>query len=149
MVQNKPTVGADTSPVVTTLDNHEVRIKNAENNIKDLQVKTNTPASTGNQSVPVVSTQTSNTSATTFATTPVADIPTPVVVTAFREIVIDSDTSDCEYTYSDGTTYQFHWKTTNSQGSWQTDGNGNNGHWMASTTKNGYCDNRALGQAKG
>lgn len=147
-VQNKPSAGADTSPIVTTLDNHETRIKNAENNIKDLQVKTNTPASTGNQTVPVVNTQTSDTSAATTISTPVTDTPEPVVVTAFREIVLDNDTSDCEYTYSDGTTYQFHWKTTNPQSSWQTDGQGQNGHWAATISKSGTCSDKAVGQLK-
>lgn len=71
-----------------------------------------------------------------------------VVVTAYKEIVIDADNSDCEYTYSDGTTYRFHWKTTNSKGSYITDGNGNNGRWTKTLLYQGDCSDKVIGKPK-
>lgn len=149
---NPSETGADTSPVVTELDNHEVRIKNAENNIKDLQTKTNTPDSSANTSVPVVnstitSPATSSTDSGSAATVDSTPPSTPVVV-SYREIPISDGNSDCEYTYSDSSTYQFAWKRTNPQGSWVTDGNGNNGHWVAVTNTTGKCDSSVLGKPK-
>lgn len=150
MATQSKLTGADTSPVVTELSNHEARLKNAENNIKDLQAKTNTPDSASNVTVPqsAVATDSDVTSTGTSVSTPVTPVDNPVVVTAFREVVLDADNSDCEYTYSDGTTYQFHWKTTNPKGSWITDGQGQNGHWEKSIATNGYCSDKALGLPK-
>lgn len=137
--------GADTSPITTTLDNHEKRITNAENNIKVLQTATGSSDSPDNVPVPAVVTNTSTTSTATTTQTS----PTPgVTVTSFREIVLDASTSDCEYTYSDDTTYQWHWKTINPQGAWVTDGSGQNGHWQQTTQVMGECSDKALGQLK-
>ncbi len=140
------TTGATESPLVTEvsnheaeLKNHEARISNTENNVKDLQNKTDTPPSTNTVEVPVY------VPAQVPPTDPTPAPPVPVTVTAYREVVINPDTSDCEYTYSDGTTYQFSWKTSDPQGSWQTDGTGQNGHWAKTTNTSGYCDNRAIG----
>lgn len=150
---NPPTTGADTSPVVQTLTNHEVRIRNAENNIKALQGATSTPDSPNNATVPASSPVTDGNVSQGIVSPTAASTSTPsaapsVTVTAFKEIVLDADTSDCVYTYSDGTTYQFHWKTSNPQGSWMTDGVGQNGHWVKTVQTSGYCDQRAIGQQK-
>jgi hypothetical protein len=152
---NKPKAGADTSPIVTEIDNHEDRLKNHEARISNLetdtrtlQTNTNTQPSPNKVDPPVVRDVTPNSSPTSASTTTTTSDTPAVVVTSYREIVIDADTSDCEYTYSDGTTYQFHWKTTNPHGAWVTDGNGNNGHWQASVNKSGYCDSKALGLPK-
>lgn len=145
------TVGAGTSPLVSEVDQHEVRISNAENNIRALQTATNTPDNPSNAPVPVVNSTVATggvTQSNSLNSAVVADTPEPVTVVAYKEIVIDADTSDCEYTYSDGTTHRFQWKTTNPQGSWVTDGSGNNGHWVKTTSMNGFCSEKALGQVK-
>lgn len=148
MAGNK-TVGAGTSPLVSEVDQHEVRISNAENNIRTLQTATNTPDNPSNAAVPTVNSPIGGSTGTTStASTPVLEVTVPVTVTAFKEIVIDADTSDCEYTYSDGTTYRFPWKTTNPQGAWVMDGSGQNGHWQATVNKNGFCSDKAIGLLK-
>lgn len=151
---NPSKTGADTSPVVQQLSNHEARIKNAESNIKDLQAKTGTPTSSSQVDVPVAPSSTdlaAATAPTTSTSATSADTPsapaTPTVV-SYREIPLDADNSDCEYTYSDNTTYRFAWKRTNEQGAWVTDGAGQNGHWVKSTQTNGYCDDKAIGRPK-
>lgn len=155
---NQNNVGADTSPIVTEVDqqndklaNHEARISNLETDTRVLQTNTNTQPSSNKQSVPdvrdVTIHPTSSTGATasdSISTAPTVSVP---VVTAFREIVLDADTSDCEYTYSDGSKSVFHWKTKGAD-AWVTDSSGNNGHWVKTTQENGFCDKRALGQPK-
>lgn len=103
--------GADTTPISSTLqqqqdelNNHEARITNNESNISALGDKTGTNTTTVVQ-VPAPATQTTPTAAP--ATTPA---PSPVTVTAYEQIPIDSNNIDCKLTYSDGTTYQWHWK---------------------------------------
>lgn len=144
VLDKAPATKADTSPLIQEVNNHEVRIGNAEKNIRDLQTKTNTPpaSDTISTDTPTNSPITDNTMATQ------SEPSTPPTVVSYKEIVIDSGTSDCEYTYSDGSTYTFHWKNTNPEGSWVTDGQGQNGHWVASTNYSGYCDDRALGWPK-
>lgn len=153
MANQKP-VGADTSPLVTEVDqqndklnNHEARISNLETDTRTLQANTNTQPSTNKVAVPTVRSANTTSNASQTASLP-AETVAPVTVTAFREIVIDADTSDCEYTYSDGSTSVFHWKTSNPQGSWVTDSSGQNGHWVKATHISGICDNKAIGTAK-
>lgn len=147
MAGNK-TVGAGTSPLVTQVDNHETRISNAENNIRTLQTATNTPDNPSNAPVPTVNSPIVGSTTSNSVSTPVLETTVPVTVTGYREIIIDPDTSDCEYTYSDGTTYRFPWKSTNPQGAWIMDGGGQNGHWQPAISKAGFCDNRAIGMFK-
>lgn len=92
------------------LDNHEARITNTENDVKDLQSNTNTPPSTTRVSVPTPSQPAPTpTSDPTPAPTPQ---PAPVTVVAYEQIPIEnSENIDCRYTYSDSTTYQWDWKT--------------------------------------
>jgi hypothetical protein len=146
------------SPIVQTVNtqstklaNHEARIKNAESNIRDLQIKTGTPISQQAVVVPADDSGTiapvSSSSAVVPDAAPVETAPA-VTVTAYKEIVLDADNSDCEYTYSDGSKSVFRWKTTNPQGSWQTDGQGNNGHWVKSVSYHNFCDDKALGLVK-
>lgn len=94
--------GADTSPITTEVDNqqkelsnHEARITNNESNIKDLQTNTNTPPSPTQVSVP--------------ASPP----PAPITITSYLQIPVDNQGVDCQLTYSDGTTYQWHWQVYN------------------------------------
>lgn len=115
------------------LDNHDARITNNENDIKSLQGATNTAPSSNNVAVPTV--------------TP-APTPVPITVTAYEKIVLDANSTDCEYTYSDGTTFQWHWQTTDPHGSWVTDGVGQNGHWVPSVDTTGVCDQSAVGSTK-
>lgn len=109
------------------LDNHEARITNVEADVADLQTNTNTAPSVQRVEVPV----------------PVAPVPTPeptpepvpVTVVSYRQIP-DGENTDCEYAYSDGTTYTWDWKTVEwNQGS-------------KITRSSGYCDDRAIGKAK-
>jgi hypothetical protein len=141
----KPTSATEVTPLVTEvnqhaaqLDNHEARIGNAENNIKDLQAKTNTAPSVSNQAVPApVSTPTATSA------------PTPITVASFTQIPLDNTGNiDCSYIYSDGTTYQWHWQTVTPQGTWVTDGVGQNGHWVASTQTNNNCSKVVIGTVK-
>jgi hypothetical protein len=153
MANQKP-VGADTSPLVTEVDqqndklnNHEARISNLETDTRTLQANTNTQPSTNKVAVPTVRAANTTASASQTASLPTETVA-PVTVTAFREIVIDADTSDCEYTYSDGSTDQFKWKSTNQQGAWVQDGGMGPGHWQKTINYSNFCDKRAIGTLK-
>ncbi len=135
------------SPLTTQVDqqnkelaNHEARITNTENNVQDLQANTNTAPSKTQMTVP----------STAEPSTPAPAVaPTPVTVVSYRAIPVGEST-DCEYTYSDGTTYQFHWKVVTHGSAWVTDGNGQNGHSVSTTNTNisGKCDSSVVGQEK-
>lgn len=137
------TTGADTSATQaqvqaqqSQLDNHEARITNTESNVKDLQTNTNTPPSTNTVYVPA----TQSSSAPTNTANHPESTPTPqqpVVVSSYEVInVTDSEDQDCKYTYSDGTIYQWHWKTVQyNQGT-------------KFTQVNGWCDQRSMGTEK-
>lgn len=112
------------------LDNHEARITNTEKDVQDLQANTNTPSSPEHVDVPEV--------VTPAATEPpAAPTPEPITVVSYEQIPIEnSEDIDCKYTYSDGTTKQWHWKVvTYNQGS-------------KNTKVSGFCDNRAIGRDK-
>lgn len=141
----QPTKAVD-SPLVTQVDNqgkqlanHEARISNTENDVKDLQTNTNTAPSSNRTAVPDAAPQPT-------PQTPVLP-PAPITVSAF-EIIPSGPNSDCKLTYTDGTTYQWNWKVINAQGAWQTDGNGQNGHWVQTTQINGQCDQSVIGREK-
>lgn len=90
------------------LDNHEARITNTENDVTGLQNKTSTPPSVQRVEVPVVQPA----PVSQPSPTPPEPEPTPVTVTSYEQIPVEnSEDVDCKYTYSDGTTYQWHWKT--------------------------------------
>jgi len=105
-------VGADTSPIIQQvqrnteeLNNHDARIANAENDIKDLQDKTGTPPSTNTVYVPAVITPAPTTPITdpispAPATAPVT--PAPIIVKSSGLIIGGSYDSYCLLTYSDG-----------------------------------------------
>jgi hypothetical protein len=138
----QPTKAVD-SPLTTQVDqqskelaNHEARITNTENNVKDLQTNTNTTPSTNQVAVP-------DATPTPTPTAPVVE-PTQVTVVSYKQIPVDNGT-DCEFTYSDGTTYTWHWQTVNPHGSWQTSGDGSNGHWVSTTSTSGDCDSTSIG----
>lgn len=138
--------GADTSPITTQLDsqskelaNHEARITNNENNISALDKNTGTPTTT------IVDVP-SQAPATTVPDP--APAPTPVTVTAFQQVPLTDGNTDCILTYSDGTTYQWHWEVINPQGSWVTNGVGQNGHWVTTTQTASTCDPSVVGTAK-
>ena len=101
----EPTKATD-SPLVQQVDNHEARITNTENDVEDLQTKTNTPPSTTRVNVPSVTTSVST---PTEPTVP----PPSVLVVAYEKIPVNDTDIDCQLTYSDGTTYKWHWKTYN------------------------------------
>lgn len=133
LTTSQPTGASDEPPIVKevhhqreVLNNHEARITNTEGDVRDLQNKTQTPPSVTRVEVPVVS------------PAPVPE-PTPplVTITAYREIVLDPDTSDCEYTYSDGTTYRWLWKTTS-----------NDQFGNKNVYKTGYCNSNMIGEPK-
>lgn len=109
---------ATDSPLVTQVDqqekklnNHEARITNTENDVKDLQNKTNTSPSTVRVEVPA-----SQSSPAPTPSAPVSDAKTPIKVVSYRQIPLDNGDIDCEYTYADGTKYRWNWKIS-SQGS--------------------------------
>jgi len=59
--------------------------------------------------------------------------PTPVTVVAVEQVpVAGGKDVDCKLTYSDGTTYQWHWKIVGG----------------TTTNTSGYCDERIVGKAK-
>lgn len=116
------------------LDNHEARIDNTEADVEVVQQATNTPAAQNRQNVPQVTTPNP---APAPSPTP-QPTPPPVTVNAYEAIVVDENNTDCKWTYTDGTTNTFRWKSysTNSQG-------------QKVGTINNYCDGRAIGQIKG
>lgn len=118
----------------TQLDNHEARITNTENDVKDLQSSTNTPPSVAKVDVPIAQAAPVLQQTAQAPTIPEPTSPTPVTVTAYEQIPVEgSEDVDCKYTYSDGTNYQWHWqKVEYNQGS-------------KITNTSGLCDNRAIG----
>lgn len=106
----QPSVAQDNTPQILMhhqeqLDNHEARITNAESDITGLQQNTNTQPSSDRQPIPVVS------PAPAEPTTDPQPEPEPVVVTSYRQIPVEnSEDVDCELSYSDGTTYRWHWQ---------------------------------------
>ena len=124
----------------TQLNNHEARITNTESDVKDLQSNTKTAPSTVKADVPVAEVTPSIEPAPQVVSTPIVVEqvkPTPVTVTAYEKIpVADSENVDCKFTYSDGTTYQWHWLTVEyNQGS-------------RITRSIGKCDSSTIGYPK-
>lgn len=112
------------------LDNHEARITNTENNVKDLQNHTNTPPSTNTMPIPQVVTP-----PTQISSDPVqAQV---VTVASFDvQTVNGTENLNCQLTYSDGTTHTFLWQTVNY----------NQGDKLISAT--GSCDSSVIGKIK-
>jgi len=110
------------------VDNHEARITNTEADVSDLQQSTGTPPSSSRTEVP---TQQANPQAPAPAAT---EQPTPVTVLSFEVLPADgTENADCKYTYSDGTSLIFLWRTVSyNQG-------------VRIVHNNGVCDNSVIG----
>lgn len=94
-----------------------------------------------------VTTQPTSSSTTSNSTT--TPTPPPVTVVSYKKIPLDSlGNIDCQYTYSDGTTYEWQWQKVNPQGAWMENSEGQGGHYVSSTSTNGYCDNSVIGMPK-
>jgi hypothetical protein len=114
LTSNPPNAGADDSPLVTEvahqgerLDNHEARITNTENDVKDIQATTNTPPSSNHAPVPTL---------TSLPSAPVSvPVPTPITVVSFEQVMNGINT-DCKLNYSDGSSIQRPWKIVDSGG---------------------------------
>lgn len=112
--------GADAEPPIVTevrhqgevLDNHEARIGNLETDVADVQANTNTTPSPNKVSVPSVSTPSVTVTADPTPTPPApAPEAKPIVVEGYAIVNIEgSEDQDCKVTYTDGTSYQWHWK---------------------------------------
>jgi hypothetical protein len=125
------TVQAQNDHQESVLDNHEARITNTESDVKNLQANTNTEPSVVRVEVPVVTTEPVPTPE------PPAPEPEPITVVSWEKIPVEG-TEDiyCKYTYSDGTTYQWHWQTVEyNQGT-------------KFTYTSGSCDQTAIGKNK-
>lgn len=124
----------------------------AQKPISSTQTSTETPVSPSDQTTVVSATPPTLSPATSTNTTTTQQTTTgtaPATVTAYEKISIpDSEDIDCKLTYSDGTTYQWHWLTINEQGSWVTDASGNNGHWVKTTNTANLCDDSVIGKQK-
>jgi hypothetical protein len=116
---------------------------------------TDTPAQTPTQLTTqatqptVTATQPTTTTVKTGVQTSVTTTDPVVTVTAYEQIPTDAlGDIDCKLSYSDATTYQWHWQTIDPNGSWVTDGSGQNGHWVAATETYGpygKCDRSLIG----
>jgi hypothetical protein len=116
------------------LDNHETRITNTENDVKDLQDKTSTPPSINNKPAPAVVTPSPAVVAPPTPT-PAPVIP-PVTVTSFLQVPVGDMRIDCTITYSDGTTNTWMWQQ------WEF----NQGTKITHTI--GKCDSSIIGKTK-
>lgn len=111
-VQQPETTGAQTSPIVQQVDhntqqleNHEGRITNTENDVKDLQTKTNTPPSASRTTIKEVTTPSAN--APISESPPASASPAPIAITVVRSGYLAPGTipgheGDCLLYYSDG-----------------------------------------------
>lgn len=115
----------DVTPVETQVNtntqelaNHEARITNTENDVKDLQNNTGIAPSKSDVTVPTP--------------TPVVSAP-KVTVVSYEMIYLDGGKMDCKYTYSDGSAYQWNFSYRDAQGVTHT---------------NGICDIEAVGTIK-
>lgn len=87
----------------------------------------------------------------TVAPTSAQDTPqqVPVTVAAFEQVPQpDGESIDCKLTYSDSSTYQWHWMIVDEHGAWVTDSQGQHGHWQQTTSAIRACDNSLIGQEK-
>ena len=110
------------------LANHDDRIKNTEKDVSDVQDSTKTPPSPDKVPVREVTTP-----------APTSTEPLPVAkVISFKEVPVNDSRTDCEYTYSDGSTEKFVWK----QSTVNADGH------AVMLTSNQPCSNYALGTPK-
>ncbi len=110
---NVPPIVQEVTHQGEVLENHEARITNTENDVKDLQTNTQTAPSPTRVVVNEVTTPpASQPLYTEPVTQPTPEPAPPVVVTSYRKIVVDEYQTDCELTYSDGTTYRWAWETT-------------------------------------
>lgn len=115
------------------IDNHEARLTNVEKDIDKLQQNTNTPPASNKVSVPAVVTPPPE--QPIEEPTQVEQKPDPVTVVSYTQIP-DGENTDCQYTYSDGTTYIWDWETV---------------EWNQGTRighRSGICDYRAIGKVK-
>lgn len=88
------------------VDNHEARITNTEADVADLQQSTGTLPSSNRTEVPAATQQ-----APQPEPTP-SPPPNPVTVVAYEvQPVQGTENENCKYTYSDGTTRVFAWRT--------------------------------------
>lgn len=101
------------------IDNHEARITNNENDISDLQDNTSTPPRSSRVDVPSVTTPPAEPLPASSETEPTPQPepepePEPIVVVSYEQVPMNTgynnEDMDCKLTYSDGTTYQWHWK---------------------------------------
>lgn len=109
---NQPaTTGADTSPIVQQVNhntdelaNHEGRITNTENDVKDLQNKTGTPPSSTRIVVQAVTTPAASSPVTDPTPAPTSPPSGPVAVTVAGSGLIVGGQYDgyCLLTYTDG-----------------------------------------------
>lgn len=138
---------ATTEPPIVTevtrhgevLDNHEDRLTNVESDVKVLQENTNTPQSTNKVAVREVRTQAPSEPihSPTAQSSAVAEAPPPkVTIVSYQQITVDANTTDCEITYSDGTTKRWTWRKT-----WMNQG-------TLQGTEDGRCDPSLIGEEK-
>lgn len=114
------------------LDNHEARLNNNERDISELQDNTNTSPSTQRVEVPVVVERNDP------DPEPLPEPePHPITVISYRQVPLEgSENIDCEYKYSDNTTYQWHWLTVEYNQGTKT------------IRKYGTCDTSVVGREK-
>lgn len=114
-------------------DNQDDRIGNTEKDVEKLQEDTNTEPAIEKTVVREVVTENN-----TVTNTPGPEsTPEPILVTSYKVIPISEKSAECRYSYSDGTTKTFTWKSAyfNSSG--------------AEVTKvNGKCDQSVVGSVK-
>lgn len=98
------------------LDNHEDRITNTEQDVSKLQNETNVAPSESRTVVREVITEPATEPLNNPAPDPQPEPePEPIVITNVEQIPTgegyNGENVDCRFTYSDGKTYQWHWKT--------------------------------------
>lgn len=119
------------------LNNHDDRITNVENDVEKVQEETQTAPSSEKVVVREVVTENPTVQNEPEAESDPAPAPKPVVVTAFEQVPVDANRTDCKYTFSDGTTKTTVWKVTsvNAQG-------------HQNSSYKGYCESLVIGWDK-
>lgn len=113
-------VAEDVSPIVvqvqkheTQLQNHEDRITNVEKDVSVLQDNTQTPPSNTKVVVREVLAPQPDVAQPVTSQPEVVVAPAPVTVVSYEKIPLEgTENTDCRVTYSDGTSRQWHWQTT-------------------------------------
>lgn len=107
-----------------------------------VQTSTPTTAPAPTPATPVVSPSAPTTSSTTATVVSFKEVPVANTQNKDGTQILNTD---CQITYSNGTTFSWLWQTYNPEGSWTENSFGQDGHYTSGTATLGKCDSSLIG----